>query len=452
MRVLVVVHRFPPDSMGGTELYALRLAQHLAARRDQVSVLTYAEGDTREVVARDQEYRGIPVRRLSFDLDQTSNPVLEEYDNRRVAVYLKGALAASRPDLVHIAHFGYLSASVLATANDLGIPSVVTLTDFWPICVTSRLVRGDGSLCSGPTDLGQCARCYTKMGSRGDRYSQLARLVPTLVWRMGTAACELPIVRGLPYARWLNALAGRKRVIRQRLLGAKAIFCPGAFVREVLVRNGYPPDRIRLSPHGIADPERLGGATRVGGGPVLRFGYVGPLAQYKGAHLPVEAFTSGDSELLATLTYWGALGAASTRDAYAASVMRRIAEAPGVSHQGPYANDAVKEVMESLDVLIVPSTWYENTPTVIYEALASGTPVIATDQGGMRELVLEHRGGWLFPRGDVHALASLMKSLVENPEIVRRVAQGIRPVPSFAAHFREVSLVYKQILSREGVP
>jgi glycosyltransferase involved in cell wall biosynthesis len=108
--------------------------------------------------------------------------------------------------------------------------------------------------------------------------------------------------------------------------------------------------------------------------------------------------------------------------------------------------------MARLDVLIVPSTWYENTPTVIYEALASGTPVVATDHGGMRELVDAYRGGWLFPRGDVGARASLMKRLVENRDLVRRAAAGIRRVPGFAAHFEEVALVYEQALSRESTP
>ena len=417
-----------------------------------MTVLTYAQGNTREAVLREEEYRGIPVWRLSFDLNQTSNPILEEYDNPRVAGFLREAFSARRPDLLHIAHLGYLSTSLLATAREFGIPAVVTLTDLWPICVTSRLVRSDGRLCTGPTDLGECVRCCAHMGPRGAPYARLSRFVPTFVWRLMAGACGSSLVRSLPYARWLDALARRNQVIRQRLLGAKAVFCPGEFVRQVLVRNGYPAHRIRHSPHGIEERKRVLREPPVGAAPKLRFGYVGPLARHKGAHLPVEAFASLGLDSQASLTYRGPVAGARASDSYGALVSERIAETKGANHEGPFPNETVGEIMERLDVLIVPSTWYENTPTVIYEALASGTPVIATGHGGMRELVDAYRGGWLFPRGDVSALASLMKRLIENRDLVRRAASEIRRVPGFAEHFEEVALAYEQVLSRESTP
>jgi len=447
VKVLLVVHRFPPRSMGGTELYALRLAQGLKDRGDQVRVLTYAEGRTREVVPRDEEYQGIPVRRLSFDLRQTSNPVLEEYDNVRVGSYLRRAFSADRPDLLHVAHLGYLSTSVLAVAGELAIPSVVTITDLWPICVNSLLVKSDGGLCAGPTDVGQCVRCYAHLGPRGDRYARLTELVPRAAWRLMARACFLPGIRSLSRARWMSALARRPQVIGQRLLAAGAILTPGEFVRQMLVRNGYPPARVRRAPHGIADPARLARRRPIASTPKLRFGYAGPLGPHKGALLPVGAFGRLGSQVPATLTYWGPGEASDDSQSYAGQVMARIAETAGATHQGAYPHELVGEVMERLDVLIVPSLWYENTPTIIYEALASGTPVIATDQGGMRELILEHQGGWLFPRGDVGALAALMSRLAESPEEVRRAAEAIRPVPTFAAHLDEVAQVYRQVLA-----
>ena len=105
-----------------------------------------------------------------------------------------------------------------------------------------------------------------------------------------------------------------------------------------------------------------------------------------------------------------------------------------------------------MDVLIVPSLCYENTPTVIYEALASGTPVIASDQGGMRELVQTYRGGWLFSRGDAQALAQIMAQLAADREALRRVAEGILPVPDFAAHVAQVLEIYQTISLRRVKP
>lgn len=450
MEILLVTHRFPPDSMGGTELYTLNLARRLRDAGQRVSVWTYAPGDTRDVVAHEGEYGGIPVWRLAFGLEHTDNPMLEEYDNLRVARFLSQALAGHRPDLLHIAHFGYLSTSVLAVAKQHGIPAVVTLTDFWAICPVGLLLRSDGSLCPGPVEIGECVRCIAQMGTRGARYSALSRQVPLSAWRGAAALCGLLLLRRISYSRWLLALRQRGCVVRERLLGADAILCPGQFLREVLARNGYPLERLRLSPHGIVNPVALRTTRQPSTQGALRFGYIGPLAKHKGAHLPIEAFARLKTGGLATLSYWGSQRASDADRGYAASVLQRISDTPGATHRGQYPNDAVKEVMAGLDVLIMPSLCYENTPTILYEAFASGVPAIASDQGGVRELVQTYQGGWLFPRGDVAALAALMERLILQRDEVAQAAARIRPVPDFADHVREVLDIYERLLRGGG--
>ncbi len=435
--------------MGGTELYTLNLARRLHDVGHRVSVWTYAPGDTRDVVAHESEYLRIPVWRLAFGLAHADDPMREEYDNPRVAQFVSQALAGHRPDVLHIAHFGYLSTSVLAVAKRYGIPVVVTLTDFGAICPSGLLLRSDGSLCPGPVEIGECVRCVAHMGPRGARYAALSRRVPLSAWRGAAALCGLPLLRRMPYSRWLLALRERARVVRERLLGADAILCPGRFLREMLARNGYPPARLRLSPHGIVNPAALRTTRPPQTQGALRFGYIGPLAKHKGAHLPIEAFARLKADGVANLSYWGSPRAGNADCDYAASVLKRISDTTGATHRGPYANDAVKEVMAGLDVLIMPSLCYENTPTILYEAFAGGVPVIASDQGGVRELVQTYQGGWLFPRGDVASLAALMERLILQRDEVGQAAARIRPVPDFADHVREVLDIYER-LWREG--
>jgi teichuronic acid biosynthesis glycosyltransferase TuaC len=62
------------------------------------------------------------------------------------------------------------------------------------------------------------------------------------------------------------------------------------------------------------------------------------------------------------------------------------------------------------DAFVLPS-YSEGRPTVIYEAMASATPVIATTVGGIPEQVVDGETGWLFEPGDVDALRSLLDSL-----------------------------------------
>lgn len=450
MEIVLVTHRFLPDSMGGTELYTLNLARRLRDVGHRVSVWTYAPGNTRDVVAHEGEYSGIPVWRLAFGLEHTDNPMLEEYDNPRVAHFVSQAFDGHRPDLLHVTHFGYLSTSILAVAKQHDIPVVVTLTDFWVICPVGLLLRNDGSLCSGPVEIGECARCIAHMGTRGARYAALSQHVPLSLWRSAAALCGLPLLRRIPYGRWLLALRRRGRVVRERLLGADAILCPGQFLREMLVRNGYPATRLRLLPHGIVNPAALRTTRQPQTWGALRFGYVGPLAKHKGAHLPIEAFARLKADGSATLSYWGSQRAGDADRNYAATILKRISDTMGATHRGPYPNDAVKEVMTDLDVLIMPSLFYENTPTILYEAFAGGVPAIASDQGGVRELVQTYQGGWLFPRGDAASLAALMERLILQRDEVARAAARIRPVPDFADHVREVLDIYGRLLCGRG--
>jgi glycosyltransferase involved in cell wall biosynthesis len=68
-------------------------------------------------------------------------------------------------------------------------------------------------------------------------------------------------------------------------------------------------------------------------------------------------------------------------------------------------------------LLVLPSVWYENAPLVVYEALALGTPVIASNHGGLTELIQHGKNGWLFTPGDARALAECL-----------RVASTVKPL------------------------
>ncbi|MHB1295281.1 MAG: glycosyltransferase [Anaerolineae bacterium] len=436
--IALVVHRFPAQIAGGTELYTLNLARGLREHGRRVTVYTYEPGLSNAVLVREDVVLGIPVRRLSFDLNRAANPMREEYDNARVGACLQGLWREAPPDVVHITHAGYLGTSVIQAARQVGAPVVATLTDFWAICPTGRLLRHDGSLCRGPAEVERCLRCVAHMGPRGARFAALADGVPGPVWRASSRIAGLPLLRELPGPSWLWALVQRPRAVREAMLQAQTLLCPGRFLRDMLIANGYPAERLEWAPHGVEAPERLRRSAAPAGGGPLRLGYIGPLAPHKGADVLLDAFrlVPGGS---ATLACWGP---APEGDLYADALRRRIAETPGATYCGCFPNDRLPAVLNEVDALVVPSTWYENTPTVIYEALAGGTPVIASDLGGMRELVQSYHGGWLFPRGDVQALGRLLGELAAAPNTVRSVAAAIAPVPTFAQHLARVQARY----------
>ncbi|MFA5126564.1 MAG: glycosyltransferase [Patescibacteria group bacterium] len=84
------------------------------------------------------------------------------------------------------------------------------------------------------------------------------------------------------------------------------------------------------------------------------------------------------------------------------------------------------ELLGSMDILVVPSLCYENSPTVIYEALGMGLPVLASDIGGVSELIREGVNGWVFPAGDFAALNKKIISLYAQRDRLSLMADNCR--------------------------
>lgn len=111
----------------------------------------------------------------------------------------------------------------------------------------------------------------------------------------------------------------------------------------------------------------------------------------------------------------------------------------------------VTNVMASLDVAVLSSR-NEGSPVALIEALAAGVPVVATDVGGVRSVVEDHKSGFLVPSGDFKGLAAAASKLLDDPARARAMGEVGR---SHVAHrFDQARLVsdirslYEDLLNR----
>jgi glycosyltransferase involved in cell wall biosynthesis len=131
------------------------------------------------------------------------------------------------------------------------------------------------------------------------------------------------------------------------------------------------------------------------------------------------------------------------QEAYAAGLRARVAATPGA--QLLEGRDDIPDVMADLDVLAFPSVEPESYGLVLVEALASGTPAVATDHGGPPEIVSRAAPGTatVVPPGATGALAAaLLELLPTHTSAVRRRARlpaFAPPPPRFAELFRSVA-------------
>jgi glycosyltransferase involved in cell wall biosynthesis len=112
----------------------------------------------------------------------------------------------------------------------------------------------------------------------------------------------------------------------------------------------------------------------------------------------------------------------------------------------------VPEVMAALDVLALPSLRSEASSQVIPQALAVGTPVIATSIGGSPELIEDGVTGRLVPPGDAGALAAAIVATLRDPEAARAMARrgqaAVLARYSLDATMTRTTAVYEELLRR----
>lgn len=430
MKILLAVHHFPPRYTGGAELRTLRTAKALQARGHAVSVVCVERIDAPcggEVAWQDDTYDGVAVQRLSFDLAAAPDPDRWEYDNPWLGRHLRQRFDTDRPDVFHVIG-GYLwSGRALRVARDVGVPTVLTLTDFWFLCRRITLLRSSGDLSAPPIDAGRCARC---LAEESRRYRWLGRVAPAVMdfyWSRQRHAVE--------------RVQGRLTFLRETLDDVNAIISPSLFLRSTFVDAGFPAGRIRFSRQGHDGPPRGDRPPRQTAG-ALRVGYLGQIAHLKGVHVLIEAVRRQPSLPVSVRIY----GDVAAFPDYTADLRRRIGADHRITLAGVAGKDHLGAIHRELDVIVVPSLWYENSPNVILEAQLHRTPVIGSNLGGVAELIADGRNGLLFPPGDAGALAARLRAVVQDPSLVSRLRAGIEPVRSVAAEITELESIYRQVV------
>ena len=175
----------------------------------------------------------------------------------------------------------------------------------------------------------------------------------------------------------------------------------------------------------------------------LRIGFVGTLFWHKGVHVlldAVRALPEGRFEVKL-------FGDTNVFPPYVAT-LKKAAEGLPVEFMGGFDETRTRDVYASIDVLVVPSIWPENSPLVIHEAFMAGVPVIGSRQGGIPELVTHGESGLLFDSGSSSELAAVICSLIEHPERLHLLRSNLPAVKSIDNDAREWESIYSDLALR----
>lgn len=167
--------------------------------------------------------------------------------------------------------------------------------------------------------------------------------------------------------------------------------------------NGVPTECVQLGIErsSIQQPCKVNSSNRAI--------YVGRITKRKGLDILLKAADQNDE-----FTY-DICGSGP----YENVVERQADRRSNVTYHGYVDSSRLSELRQKADVAIVPSLWMENSPLTIYESFARGLPVVASDIGGIPELVSTGETGALFRPGDPKALVDTLHSVIDSGRLDR---------------------------------
>jgi glycosyltransferase involved in cell wall biosynthesis len=399
LRILMLTQSYAPV-VGGEERMVEDLSRELTDRGHEVAIATLSQplGEpTQEEGMRVYTLGSSTARipRMHIDVERRHAPPAPDPET---VLELSRVLREERPDVVH-AHNWIVNSYLPLRRRRSGPPLILSMHDYGLICATKRFLY-QGACCSGPGPV-KCVRCAAEY--------------------YGSA-------RGPAIALGTRALSSRVR-------RSTDVFLPvSAAVRDL---TGLGPDDVhRVVPNFIGElppplPPDDPSLADLPDQPFVL--YVGDVTVDKGARHLAEVHAMLESPPPVAL-----IGRPFLED---------VISRPGFAAIGTLGRPAVIEAMRRCTFVVVPSILPETFGLVALEAAAAGKPVIASDIGGLKDVVVDGVTGLLVPPGDRVAWAEAVQRLLADAGLRGRMgeaatlrAKDFSPevvVPQFEDAYRE---------------
>ena len=390
MRILIGVHHFPPNYSGGAEGRSFRTAMELINQGHEVQVLCVEKINDFGFLIQQETYEGLNVHRISMPAPFNN---AAEYNNAAIADYLRILLHEYQPDIFHLFSGYLLSGSVINVADQMNTPIVISLTDFWYFCPRITFFRTDGTLSKLPLDFVDCVECLNRSKRR---YRLMEKLLP------GSQRLVAKTEKTKQ-----NHLKQRYEFLKEALGKADCLIAPSNFLRDMYLQSGIQADLIIYMRQGIdiAPVNEKQAGTDKG---KFRVGFIGQIAKHKGVQLLIDTVPLLGENIQILI-----FGDVDQHPEFGREIISAANASDSIQIKG-VINGPKPDLYDQVDCVVVPSIWYENSPNVIIEAQTYHKPVIASDMGGMKEMIVEGVTGELFPVGDSLALADVINRVIHN--------------------------------------
>lgn len=435
MKVVKIIHGYPPLYNAGSEVYSQLLCLGLANKQHEVVVFTREENPFAQAfscrVTTDHLNPAIKLHLVNVP----SENYRYRYRITEVDLAFQHLLKQFQPDVVHIGHLNHLSTSLVEVIQQYNIPIVYTLHDYWLMCPRGQFIQRNASnnelwrLCD-KQEHARCARnCYSGYFS-------------------GNAADENEDI-----AYWTRWVERRMDYIKEIVNYVDIFIAPARYLLERYTKDFViPSHKMRYLDYGFDHSRFSNQAKRVRQGP-FTFGYIGTHIPAKGIQLLIQAF--GLIQGQARLIIWGRPRGYNTTALQAICQQLPAAKQEAIEWRSEYANENIMaDVFQHIDCLVVPSIWVENSPLVIHEAQQARVPVITANAGGMGEYVIHETNGLLFEHRNFDSLAKQMQRIIDEPNLALQLGQRgyigspDGNIPDMETQVADIEQIYLQLIKQ----
>ena len=415
MRILFCnKYNFP---FGGTEVYLLELMDLFRARGHEVVLFSMADERGAE-----SPFEPYLVPRIDF---KAPHGAWEKVRLAGHAVYstdvrrrLRKLVADFQPDVAHVRNiYHHLSPSIFWELHAQHIPVLYHLNDFKMICPTYNMVA-NGHVCE------MC---------RGGRF-----------WHVLTNGCYSGPAGA---SAVLAAEAYLHKWLRTYSTCIDKVVTPSHFAARKLVENGWDASRIEVLYHFQHLPESIGPSPEQ----CTSILYFGRLSREKGL-----------ISLLHAMKKLSRIPLQIAGDGPQRRELEQLCHELGLANikfAGHVQGAALQALVANSRFTVLPSLAYETMGKTILESYAWGRPVIATDLGSRRELVIQGETGFLYPAGDSDRLADTVHFLYTQPTLAREMGEAgrelVRSRHSPASRYEALLRIYEGLVpfrSQAGAP
>ena len=394
------------DSGGGTTVPRL-VSKELARRGWDVTVFHAATALTESRLPyeiREWEEDGvrlIGVHNRLHGIWDLGNP-RRELDDPYISQAFADVLDRVNPDVVHYYNLHNLGASLMDHTAARGIPAHFTPNNYWLICPRAYLMDRTGSVCPGPGDGSRCATCVdsSDVGGHAMRLAEIR----------ARAHCTLHSIQAV-----------------------------SAAVRRTLLASGYDPRLVDVVRQAMPEEteiwNRVGRDRPVGRtGERLTVGFLGSAFPHKGPQLLVDAAQRTQAELRVLIH-------GEVPPAFAKS-LAELDRRGVVELTGKFAPSEIAELLREVDVVALPSMWWDCAPLAAFECLAARVPVVVPRLGGLAESIVDGVDGLLFDALDAGDLARALDRFATDDGLLERMQAAIQQPPPFSGYVDQLEEYY----------